>query len=322
MKSYNLYQVDSFTTQKFTGNPAGVITNADGLSDEQMQMIARELNNSETAFIFKPDTRQTSNKDTSFKSNSYDVHVRFFTPSMEVPMCGHATIAAHYARADELNLASSQVIQKVGAGILPVDIIRTNYSGESDYKIVMTQGDIVFGRPLGFDIVAVICEALGITSADIVDKAPIQIVSTGHSKLIVCIKSYQQLKQLNPDFEELIEISESIGCNGFLVFTKDMPDGVDKNNYFINARMFGPALGINEDPVNGSSGGALGAYLIKHKLIESIGKKQIEFKVRQGFSVGRLGEVEVAIDLDDDGNPILGKITGDAVIIFKSEIIL
>lgn len=336
MKSYNLYQVDSFTKEKFTGNPAGVITNADGLSDEQMQRIARELNNSETAFIFQAESESSSNSTkhdtkpyTKNRSKNYDVHVRFFTPSMEVPMCGHATIAAHYARAHELNLESSQVIQKVGAGILPVDLIRTDNlsvnqsenNDQHDYKVVMTQGDIVFDHPLDFDIVGVICEALGVTSADLVDNAPIQIVSTGHSKVMICIKSYQQLKQLNPDFEELIEISESIGCNGFLVFSKDSPVEL-ANEYFINARMFGPALGINEDPVNGSSGGALGAYLVEHNLIDSKDKSKIQFKVRQGFSVNRLGEVDVEIELDEKGNPITGKIMGEAVIIFKTELVI
>ena len=74
---YNLYQIDSFTKEKLKGNPAGVITNADGLTEIEMQKIARELNNSETAFIFSSD------------SDEYDVHVRFFTPTHEVPICGH-----------------------------------------------------------------------------------------------------------------------------------------------------------------------------------------------------------------------------------------
>lgn len=89
MKKYFLYQVDSFTREKFRGNPAGVISNAEGLDENQMQKIARELNNSETAFVF-----QSNDK-------NYDVHVRFFTPTSEVPICGHATIAAHYIRAVE-----------------------------------------------------------------------------------------------------------------------------------------------------------------------------------------------------------------------------
>lgn len=73
-KLYRVYQIDSFTKEKFAGNPAGVVTNADGLSDQQMQKIARELNNSETAFIF------------GSEDDTYDVQVRFFTPTKEVPI--------------------------------------------------------------------------------------------------------------------------------------------------------------------------------------------------------------------------------------------
>lgn len=96
MRTLKVCQVDSFTTEKFKGNPAGVVLNADGLSDQEMQHIARELNNSETAFIFSPD------------GNDHEIKIRFFTPKTEVPVCGHATIAAHYVRAIEhkLNLHS------------------------------------------------------------------------------------------------------------------------------------------------------------------------------------------------------------------------
>lgn len=97
---YRIYQVDSFTKEKLTGNPAGVVTNADGLSDQQMQKIARELNNSETAFIFYPE------------NDAYDVKVRFFTPTREVLICGHATIAAHYVRAIENQFGTTRVLQK------------------------------------------------------------------------------------------------------------------------------------------------------------------------------------------------------------------
>ena len=109
MKTYSIFQVDSFTKSKFCGNPAGVVLNADGLSEEQMQQIARELNNSETAFIFSP------------TSANCDVEVRFFTPTKEVPICGHATIAAHYVRALKTGKIG-RVLQKTKAGILPVEI--------------------------------------------------------------------------------------------------------------------------------------------------------------------------------------------------------
>ena len=89
MRRYRVYQVDSFTTEKFRGNPAGVVPDADGLSEPEMQVIARELGNPETAFVLSPD------------GTDHDVRVRFFTPTTEVPSCGHATIAAHYVRAVE-----------------------------------------------------------------------------------------------------------------------------------------------------------------------------------------------------------------------------
>ncbi len=92
MTEYRVYQIDAFTEKRFEGNPAGVVANADGLTDFQMQAIARELNNSETAFILSP------------TGSDHDVRIRFFTPAIEVPTCGHATISAHYVRAIENDL--------------------------------------------------------------------------------------------------------------------------------------------------------------------------------------------------------------------------
>ena len=130
MKNYRIYQIDAFTRERFRGNPAGVVPNADGLSEEEMQDIARELNNSETAFVLSP------------TKNDHDVWIRFFTPTTEVPICGQATISAHYVRAIENKLANCRVLQRTGAGILPVDIVPQ----DNDYKVVMTQGKIEFGN--------------------------------------------------------------------------------------------------------------------------------------------------------------------------------
>ena len=99
-KKYPIYQVDAFTDKKFAGNPAGVVLDADGLSEAQMQAIASELNNSETAFVLAPE------------ADDHDVRVRFFTPTTEVRSCGHATIAVHYVRAIEYALPSFILMQK------------------------------------------------------------------------------------------------------------------------------------------------------------------------------------------------------------------
>lgn len=299
-RKYNLYQIDSFTKEKFTGNPAGVITNADGLTDYEMQKIARELNNSETGFIF------------SSNSHEYDVHIRFFTPTSEVPICGHATIAAHYARAIENELDTSKVYHKTGAGILPVDIVKEN----GDYKIVMTQGKIEFGTIIDGVNKKELLEALNITKSDLLEDYEIQIVSTGHSKVMVGIKSNETLNTIQPDYGKLSKLSKVIKCNGYYVFTVNSQD----SDILIHGRMFAPAIGINEDPVTGNANGPLGAYLVHHNLVKH-NNSLFKFKAKQGEAIKRPGIIEVEVKIENE-EPVEVKVSGNAVIIFKSELSL
>lgn len=299
-KKYNLYQIDSFTKEKFTGNPAGVITNADGLTDCEMQKIARELNNSETAFIF------------SSNSNEYDAHVRFFTPTSEVPICGHATIAAHYARAIENGLDTSRIYHKTGAGVLPVDIVKEN----DDYKIVMTQGKIKFGTIIDNINKEELLAALNVTNSDLLENYEIQIVSTGHSKVMVGIKSIATLNTLKPDYNALSKLSKIIKCNGYYVFTVDPKD----TDILVHGRMFAPAIGINEDPVTGNANGPLGAYLVHHKLVNN-DNSLFRFKARQGEAINRPGIIDVEVKIENK-EPVEVKISGNAIISFKSELSL
>lgn len=299
-RKFNLYQIDSFTKEKFAGNPAGVITNADGLTDSEMQKIARELNNSETAFIF------------SSNSSEYDVHVRFFTPTNEVPICGHATIAAHYARAIENCLDTTRVYHKTGAGILPVDIIKEN----KDYKIVMTQGKIEFGAAIDGSNKEELLEALNIRDSDLMKGYEIQIVSTGHSKVMVGIKGIETLNALQPNYDALARLSKIIKCNGYYVFTVDPRD----SDILIHGRMFAPAIGINEDPVTGNANGPLGAYLVHHNLIKH-NNSLFRFKAKQGEAIRRPGIIEVEVKIEDN-EPAEVKVSGNAVIAFKSELSL
>jgi PhzF family phenazine biosynthesis protein len=301
IKKYCLYQIDSFTKGKFTGNPAGVITNADGLTSDDMQKIARELNNSETAFIF------------SSNCSEYDVHIRFFTPTNEVPICGHATIAAHYARAVENKLEdTSRIYQKTGAGILPVDIVKEN----DDYKIVMTQGKIELGTVIDGVNKKELLAALNIINSDLLEDYEVQIVSTGHSKVMVGIKSIETLNKLQPNYDALSNLSKIIKCNGYYVFTVNSQD----SDILIHGRMFAPAIGINEDPVTGNANGPLGAYLVHHNFVRH-NNSLFKFKAKQGESIGRPGIIEVEVKIEDK-EPLEVKISGNAVIIFKSELSL
>jgi PhzF family phenazine biosynthesis protein len=295
MAQYRLYQVDAFTTQRFAGNPAGVVPNAHGLSDDQMQAIARELNNSETAFICEP------------QRTDHDVWIRFFTPTTEVPSCGHATIAAHHVRAVEKALPTCTVVQKTGAGILPVEVVRN----DTNYRIAMTQAAPEFQEPLSARQRDRIVRALGLNVGDVRVDCPVQIVSTGHSKVMVGIRASDKLHALQPDLPKLAQISRRIGCNGYYVFVLMRTD-----EYLVQGRMFAPAIGIAEDPVTGNANGPLGAYLVRHRLALPADGTLV-FRARQGEAMGRPGIVEVSVDVED-GSPKTVRVAGRAVIVYQS----
>lgn len=298
MKKLITYQIDSFSKEKFKGNPAGVVVNADGLNDYQMQQIARELNNSETAFLFHSD------------SADCDGIIRYFTPNTEVPICGHATIAAMYAKAIEEKLDSCILRFKTKIGILPFEIIKEN----EDYQILMTQGNFELGGIFDTTITQKMITALGLQKSDLDERCPIQIASTGHSKVMIGIKSREKLNTLSPSYNDLAQLSKEINCNGYFVFTFDSND----QDILTYGRMFAPAIGINEDPVTGNANGPLGGYLVQNNLV-NFKNNEFEFNGKQGEKIDRLGVIKVKVSIEDN-KPRLIQIKGDAVIVFRAEI--
>jgi PhzF family phenazine biosynthesis protein len=298
MKRLIIYQIDSFTKEKFKGNPAGVVLNADGLNDDQMQQIARELNNSETAFLLSPD------------DNKCDGVIRYFTPLKEVPICGHATIAAMYAKALEENLDSCILKYKTRVGILPFEVIKQN----EDYQVIMTQGKFELSPEFDDEMNQKLLSALGIDKSDRDMKCPIQIASTGHSKVMIGIKSREKLNSLIPNFSDLALLSKQINCNGYFVFTFD----TGNKEILSLGRMFAPAVGINEDPVTGNANGPLGGYLVQNKIVIHNGIV-FEFSGGQGEKINRFGTINVKVQIEND-KPELIQIKGNAVVVFKTEI--
>jgi PhzF family phenazine biosynthesis protein len=299
-RSYRVYQVDSFTRERFKGNPAGVFPDARGLTERQMQELARELNNSETAFIFPSEV------------NAYDVSVRFFTPTREVPSCGHATIAAHYVRAVEHQLPTTTVWQKIGIGVLPVDVLREG----ADYRIVMTQGKVDFLGEVDAPAREAILSALKLNANDLDARCPVEHVSTGHSKIILGINSRARLNSISPDLVALEKLGRELRCRGFFVFTFDSNDA----EILTHARMFAPQIGINEDPVTGNGNGPLGAYIVKNGLAQHDGKR-FAFKGQQGEAINRTGVAHVTVEIENN-LPVRVKVGGDAVIAFQTQFML
>lgn len=296
------YQVDAFTRTRFAGNPAGVVPHADGLSAAQMQAVARELNNSETAFVMRSN------------ATDHDVRIRFFTPTTEVPICGHATVAAHYVRAIEGTVRQGTVRQLTGAGILDVEIESRK---PDDYRIWMHQRPPEFGHTLAGHERDALLSALNIGEGDL-GEGPIQVVSTGHSKVMVPVASRLILDRVEPDLAALVALSRTIACNGYYLFTLTDPDP----GFLAHGRMFAPAIGIAEDPVTGNANGPLGAYLVQHRLVPLVdGQSIFRAQMRQGEALGRPGVVEVEVTIQPDSlTPCAVRIGGDAVVAFRAEI--
>lgn len=288
-----VYHVDAFTSVPFRGNSAGVVLHADGLSEAQMQLIARELRHSETAFLLT--------------SDDSDVRIRYFTPTVEVPICGHATVAAHYVRAKVLGLGNSTVWQTSLAGRHRVDI----EASDNDYRISLEQGVPGFEAPLEGAVRAAIIDALHLSEDDILPGLPIQVATTGHSKVMIALKPEVDLDALSPDLPALTAISQQIGCNGFFPFQ------IRKGENATDGRMFSPAIGIVEDPVTGNANGPLGAWLVQHGLMPHDGKT-LRVQGHQGRALGRDGIVDVTVAIREN-LPEKVTITGSAVILFHAE---
>ncbi|MCF7498246.1 PhzF family isomerase [Vibrio sp. L5-1] len=287
-----IYVVDAFTSEPNTGNRAGVVLDANQLTTQEMQYIAAFTGYSETAFVLSP------------KDQSHDVYVRYFTPTNEVPICGHATIATHFLRASTGHLSDYPLIAKTGAGNLPVSI-----SGSpKDILVKMTQGRVEFLPPFSQNQRNGLANALGISVSDFAE-LPIQIVSTGHSKVMVPMLSRKKLDGLTPDNEKLKALSDEIGCNGFFPFFLEG----SKQKPITYGRMFAPAIGINEDPVTGNANGPAGAYLVQHSLIECNSKAC--YWGYQGLAIGKPGRVLVSVEKTD--TQLLVSIAGQAVLVGK-----
>lgn len=147
-------------------------------------------------------------------SDDSDVRIRYFTPTVEVPICGHATVAAHYVRAKVLGLGNCTIWQTSLAGKHRVTIEKHN----DDYRISLEQGTPGFEPPLEGETREAIINALHLTEDDILPGLPIQVATTGHSKVMIPLKPEVDIDALSPDLAALSAISKQIGCNGFFPF--------------------------------------------------------------------------------------------------------
>ena len=298
-RKIQIHQVDAFTLERFTGNPAGVVLNADGLTDTQMLAIARELNNADTAFIFTAD------------GTDHDVRARFFTPRTEAGFVGHATVAAHHVLS-ALPEAPQRLRQKSKAGIVEIEV----RGDGGQRKIAIRQNPPPLGREINDRERLAVLDALALATDDLDTRCPLHIAGASSTRLLIGVRSVEALNHLKPDMARLTTLSAQVGAAGYFVFTLAPESG----GHLTEARMFCPALGIPEDPVSGNAHGLLGVYLIQNGLL-SHDRHRAAFRGVQGRWLHRPGQVEVELQMAG-GTVSAVWIIGQAVSVFQTEMTL
>ena len=318
MPELTIKQVDAFTTKPFCGNPAGVITEADGLTLDDMQKIAGAMNLSETAFVTMPESL-----DTCFR-------FRFFTPSEEVDLSGHATIATCFALLEEgripLRDGLNTIMIDTNVGGVPIDIhysTRYGSTGTSDddgegVRLVIDKtspgvlGKIMMHQSIEryrtstvpVDIIAGI---LGIDEGEILRTGlPMEIISTGLDQLMIPVAHKETILEMHPDLIKLSLMNGKYDIHTNHIFSLDTFDE-ECTTY---ARHFAPYVGMWEDPATGTASAGLGTYLFKHGIVTSGA-----MVMQQGKEIGSLARILVEVEdtSDETGRVKIGGLAATSI---------
>lgn len=258
----SFYLLDVFAEEKYAGNQLAVFRNARQLSSAQMQKIANEMHFSETTFILSDLKR----------NGGYDV--RIFTPKNELTFAGHPTLGTAYVIKHQIsNETVQQVWLNLKVGRIPVTFEQKKSGRE---MLWMKQIPPTFGKK--FDPARIV-PVLGIHTADIDTRYPIQEVSTGVPFIITPLKSLDAIKRARTSKDKQAELLKETEAE-ILVFS---PETYKKQND-LNVRVFVDSFGIPEDPATGSANGCLAGYLSHHRYF---GDDSVNVRVEQGYEMGR-----------------------------------
>lgn len=285
------YQVDVFTDRVFGGNPLAVFVGPGDMNEATHLEIAREMNLSETTFVYPPENPKA------------DFKVRIFTPGKEIPFAGHPTLGtAHILwETEKISSASESVILELNAGLVKVT--------RSQENLFMDQPLPDFGDLVG--AVDQVAEALSIDPSEIDSRFPLQIVSTGFPALYVPLTSLSAIQRVELNFTVLREILG--GVDMIYVFTGETREPEST----VHSRAFAPFIGIPEDPATGSAAGALGAYLVRHKVIGNLDSSAIV--IEQGFEMSRPSKIRVSVG-QSDGKIDSIQVGGQAITVLEGNL--
>jgi trans-2,3-dihydro-3-hydroxyanthranilate isomerase len=312
MPDYHFLQFDVFTDRTFCGNPLAVFPEAEGISDEAMGKIAREMNLSETVFVLKPEAKEALRR------------LRIFTPARELPFAGHPIVGTWTALAREGVVPVpdggngwQRIFHEVGIGVLPIDV---EFKDGQPVQVVMTQGTFqVISEIDDAQEQAEVARALGLAREDLDEALPIQVITTGLPCLAVPVRSLAALRDIRVNASLLADIYTRHGGAGCHAFTREtFEEGASR----AHARFFAPADNIPEDPATGSACGALGGYLIHHGALSLEPKDgRYRFTIEQGDFINRPSRINLDVK-GEAGRVEEVKVGGQAVLVARGEVIV
>jgi PhzF family phenazine biosynthesis protein len=267
----------AFTVDGKGGNPAGVVLDATSLDAAQMQAMATEVGDSETAFLVARDTRP----------NVYDV--RYFSPTQEVPFCGHATIASAIALVERS--PADVLIFHTPAGFVSIATFQ-NHKGELVAELTSVAPRVSQPPP---DLLMEVLGALRWSADDLDPDYPVLLANAGAEHLVLVTKTRQRLADLDYDFDDLATVMHRYGLVTVLLVWPE-----SKNRY--HARNPAAGLGVVEDPATGAAAAAFGGYLRELGMIG----ENAEFTISQGVDMGRPSEIAVSVIGGEPGVRVAG----------------
>lgn len=297
MKSYKFVLADVFTEKRFGGNQLAVLTDATGLDAATMQDITREMNYSETTFLFPPES-------------GGDLRVRIFTPAKELPFAGHPVVGTSFVVvAEQLkrkDCCARTVVLETGLGHIVTEV-------ETSIDPLAGRGTMTQPLPVvkhTFRNNAALAAALSIEPSAISSvEAPAEAIDNGLTVLIIPVQSLKTVQDIKVDTGGLERIAGEVEADTVLVFTRETLDPSST----VHCRVFAPGAGVIEDPATGSANGPLGFYLVRHGLIAAPGPVRIVSE--QGYEMNRPSLLNIDIETNPETREVTQVRVGGGVVI-------
>ncbi|PJJ57825.1 PhzF family phenazine biosynthesis protein [Mumia flava] len=267
----------AFTDDPSGGNPAGVVLDATGLSADEMLAVAAEVGYSETAFLVPR----------AGEDRAYDV--RYFAPRVEVPFCGHATIASGVALAERHGVGGFALHTPSGL----VDVDTTRLDGALWATLTSVEPSV---EPADPDLVDEALGALRWDRADLDPAYPLSVADAGARHLVLVVRTRDRLTRLAYDVDRLRDAMLGAGLTTVQLIWPDRFGGYQSRNPF-------PVGGVVEDPATGAAAAAFGAYLAHHGLVEP----DASFTIEQGVDLGRPSLLQVQLSRESSRVRVSGK---------------